>query len=393
MSILLLILGLLLFVGLVVVHEFGHFIMARRNGVTVDEFGIGFPPRIWKKRMKSGFDFTINLLPLGGFVKLHGENDSAKTPGSFGAASLWAKVKIMLAGVVMNLLAAFILMTAVAWIGMPQLICDQFAIRSDTRTISDSRHVRVGSVEPNSPASKIGLQQGDEVLATGNRPENLQPIQAQCPFSDVTKAHAGQSLSIRYMQKGQVYEKTARLLTADEREASQKTNNPKGYLGISVEPSGYAVQRSTWSAPITAAGLLKQVTQLTFQGLGKAVAGLGRTITGLVTHNTVGRKIGQQQATEQVSGPLGIYFLLKAGASQGFGTVLFFISILSLTLAIMNVLPIPALDGGRLFVTLLFRAIKKPLHKHTEELIHGIGFMSLMALFILITIVDVKRFF
>src|SRR5688572_29061807 len=100
MGIFLLIIGLILFIGLVVVHEFGHFIVARRNGVEVEEFGIGFPPRLYKRRMKGGYDFTINALPLGGFVRLKGEHDSAKQHGSFGVASLWVKVQIMTAGVV-----------------------------------------------------------------------------------------------------------------------------------------------------------------------------------------------------------------------------------------------------------------------------------------------------
>src|SRR3989344_5871180 len=104
MTIILLILGLLLFVGLVVVHEFGHFIMARRGGVEVEEFGIGFPPRAKILGRKNGTTFTLNWLPLGGFVKLKGENDADTAPGSLGAAKLNTKIKIMLAGVGMNLL-------------------------------------------------------------------------------------------------------------------------------------------------------------------------------------------------------------------------------------------------------------------------------------------------
>src|SRR3978361_1073867 len=104
MAILLFIVGIILFILLVVVHEFGHFIMARRGGVEVEEFGIFFPPRLYKHKTKGGWNFTINLLPLGGFVKLKGEHDTDTEPGSFGAASLRVKSKIMAAGVVINLL-------------------------------------------------------------------------------------------------------------------------------------------------------------------------------------------------------------------------------------------------------------------------------------------------
>src|SRR5256885_16499048 len=96
--------GIVLFISLVLVHEWGQFFMARRNGVEVEEFGLGFPPRAWSKKLKSGMRLSVNWLPLGGFVKMKGENDSDERKGSFGAASLWAKTKIMLAGVTMNLL-------------------------------------------------------------------------------------------------------------------------------------------------------------------------------------------------------------------------------------------------------------------------------------------------
>src|SRR6185369_2836902 len=120
MSVFLLIIGILLFVGLVVFHEFGHFLAARRNGVEVEEFGIGFPPRAWKRTTKKGFVFSLNWLPIGGFVKLKGENDAATEKGSFGAARFRDKAKIMLAGVAMNLAAAFVIFTVLAVVGMPQ---------------------------------------------------------------------------------------------------------------------------------------------------------------------------------------------------------------------------------------------------------------------------------
>src|SRR6266480_4743335 len=133
MSITLLLVGILLFIGLVVVHEFGHFIVARRNGVEVEEFGIFFPPRLYTRKTKAGWLFSINALPLGGFVRLKGEHDTDTEPGSFGAASLWTKSKIMSAGVVMNILTALVLFTILALIGMPKLVENQFSVKSDTK--------------------------------------------------------------------------------------------------------------------------------------------------------------------------------------------------------------------------------------------------------------------
>src|SRR4051812_12803991 len=137
MSIGLLIIGLLLFIGLVVVHEYGHFIVARRNGVEVEEFGIFFPPRLYKRKTRAGWIFSVNALPLGGFVKLKGEHDSDTEPGSFGAASLWVKSKIMAAGVFMNLITALALLTILALVGMPKLIPNQYTVKSDTKVIAD----------------------------------------------------------------------------------------------------------------------------------------------------------------------------------------------------------------------------------------------------------------
>lgn len=370
---LLLIFGLLMFIGLVVVHEFGHFIMARRNGVEVEEFGIGFPPAFWKKRIKSkkgNFDFTLNALPLGGFVKLKGENDADTTKGSFGAASLSTKVKIMIAGVVMNLLTAFILLTIVALAGMPKLVENQFTVASDTKIVK--QQLLVAYVESGSPAAQAGLQVRDQLVAV-----NGQAVQLADDFPEITERLAGQRVEISYLRDGEQKTTTAQLRSTEEVEVTKNTDEPKGYLGIG--PSEYIVQRSTWSAPIVAGGVIKQFTQLTLQGLGSALSSLFR---------------GEgSKASEQVAGPVGIFVILKDGSMLGYQFVLLIIAVISLTLAIMNVLPIPALDGGRLFVTLLFRAIKQPLTKKREDLIHGTGFAVLMLLFVVITVVDVRRFF
>lgn len=382
MSVLLVVLGLILFVGLVVVHEFGHFFAARRNGVEIEEFGIGFPPRAFKKRMRGDYIFSINWLPLGGFVRLKGEHDADRESGSFGAASLAAKLKIMAAGVVMNLVAAFVLLTLLAFIGIPKLLDDQFTVANDTKVVR--QEVLVGYIEPGSPAEKAGLQVRDQLIRFGSG-ENLCGAVEDCndfiknakDLPEQTKAYAGQTETVVFERDGQEQEVKVTFRSAAEVEASKQTDEPKGYLGVA--PTEYVLQRSTWSAPVVAAGLMKQFTVLTYKGLGSAVAALVSGDTG--------------KATEQVAGPVGIFVLLSDGSLLGYQFVLMIIAIISLTLALINALPIPALDGGRLFVTLLFRALKRPLRPRLEDLIHGSGFMLLMLLFLLITIVDVRRFF
>jgi regulator of sigma E protease len=374
MSILLLILGLVLFIGLVVVHEWGHFIMARRGGVDVEEFGIGFPPKAKTITRKNGTEYTLNWLPLGGFVRLKGEHDADKKKGSFGAAPLNTKVKIMVAGVVMNLLTAYLMLVALAAVGMPKLVDNQFTIKNDEHVTK--QQLFAGYVEKGSPAEKAGIKSSDIIISVSGK-EQSDTVTTAAAFPNITKKYAGQTINIEYSRDGKVTIAPTQLRSTEEVEASKKTDNPKGYLGIA--PGEYNVSRYTWSAPIVAGGTIVQFTELTFKGLGTALAGL---FTGHA-----------KQASEQVSGPVGIFVILQQGTHLGIQFILMIIAVISLTLAIMNVLPIPALDGGRLFVMLIYRAIKKPLSERTEDLIHGTGFAFLMVLFVLITIVDVKRFF
>lgn len=370
MDVALLVLGIILFIGLVVAHEWGHFIAARRGGVEVEEFGIFFPPKLWGKKLKGGFEFTINLLPLGGFVRLKGENDEDKSPGSFGAAPLSTKVKIMLAGIVMNVVVAFGLLTLLALTGMPKLIDNQFTVASDTKTVRDVENkgvVLIDSVVDNSPAAAAGLKAGDQITSF-----NGQQITRPTQVGEISASKAGQQVPVTVLRDGQ--SQTFKATLNDK-------NTGDGYLGVASASGekGIELQRSTWSSPVVAVGLIGQFSELTYKGIGSAIANLFRGDTA--------------KASEQVSGPVGIVAILNKGSELGISFILMIIAIISLTLALINILPIPALDGGRLFVTLAFRAIKKPLTKGTEEWIHGTGFVALMLLFVLITIVDVKRFF
>ena len=202
MTVLLLVVGMILFVGLVVVHEYGHFMAARRNGVEVEEFGIFFPPRLYKKKIKGGWNFTINAIPLGGFVRLKGEHDSDTEPGSFGAASLWIKSKIMVAGVFFNLITALVLLTIVALIGMPKLLDNQFTVKSDTQLVSS--RTLVGYIEPGSPADKAGLQPRSNQWHCQRRATAQSPQSAK-DLPTITKSFAGKKVKVFY---------TARVISA-----------------------------------------------------------------------------------------------------------------------------------------------------------------------------------
>lgn len=384
MAIALLILGIILFIGLVVVHEYGHFIFARRNGVEVEEFGIGFPPKAWSRKVKSpkgNYIFSINWLPLGGFVRLKGEHDADTEKGAFGAASTWVKTKIMVAGVAMNFVTALILFTVVAWIGMPQIIDNQFTVASDSKLVQqpiDKDVVRVAETIKGGPAEKAGIKAEDRVLSIDGV-----AITSAEQMGAITKSRAGKTVTVVTERNG-------------DRQSRQITfNTSSPYLGVKQYSAerGFEMRRATWSAPIVAVGVTYDFTVATFQGLGKALSGLGSIIAGALTGNSQARTQGQTVASEQVSGPVGIFAVLYAGASQGIGFVLFVIGIISLSLAIMNILPIPALDGGKLFITYLHRLFGRRVSENFENYAYGISFMMLIGLMVVVTIVDVKRFF
>lgn len=387
------IIGIILFIGLVIVHELGHFLVAKRNGVEPEEFGIFFPPRLWKKTMKGGWVFSVNALPLGGFVKLKGEHDSDTEKGSFGAATDWVKAKIMLAGVALNLLTAYVLFMILAWVGMPNipaLVPGQFTVSSDMSAVKSS--AVIGYIDKSSPADKAGLKLDDDIKQVSANGKSFDI--GEVTLLSAVKQFEGQKVLVKYERQGKPKSTVVTLLTEDAVRASQKTNEPKGYIGIGIAPFEYQIQRSTWSAPVVAAGITVQLTKLTLAGLWNAVQGLGGIIAGAVTGNTEARQSAQTEASSQVSGPIGIVVVLKELGSLGASFMLFVIAIISLTLAIMNVLPIPALDGGRLYMMLASRLTKaKRLTPSMEESIVGWSFLGLLALIVLITIVDVKRFF
>ncbi len=362
MSFVIFIIGLVLFIGLVVLHELGHAIAARRRGVEVEEFGIGFPPRAWGRKLKNGTLFSINWLPLGGFVRLKGEHDAADGPGTYGGTSLWGKTQILLAGVVINWLTAAFIFTVLAVVGLPQLLPDQFTVPSDTAYTQ--RAVVAAVIAKDSPAEKAGIKEGDTILQIAN-----QQVSSAEHLTRLTSENAGKTVSVMVERAGQ----TEQLATT----LNQTRTGNQGYIGIG--PGEQVVRRSTWSAPIVGVGITMQFTWETLKGLGQTVAHLFRQEF--------------NQAGENVAGPVRIFTILQQSSEIGFASVLFLIGIISLSLAVMNALPIPALDGGRLFVTFIFHALKKPLPKEREEGIQAAGFMTLMLLVLLITIVDVRRIF
>jgi regulator of sigma E protease len=371
------IIGIIVLVILVAVHELGHGIVARRNGVVLEEFGIGFPPRAWSKKLKNGVVFSLNWLPLGGFVKLQGEHDAANKKGDYGAATFWQKTKILLAGVLVNWVVAAFLLTVLALVGLPKIIPNQFTVPSDTHQVTGP--VALSSLVKDYPAAKAGLKSGDKITTI-----NGAPINSTDEFIALTKENKGKTVAIQYVRNGKNETASVTLRNADSAVFGSTLSQQQSI-------------RATWSAPIVGIATTGQFTWVTIQGLGQLVSNLASGLAGQLSPNQATRKDASTNLAtvgDSVAGPIGILGTIFPAASKaGPLEVLFLAAVISLTLAVMNVLPIPALDGGRWFVMTIYRLRKKELTKEREEKIQAIGFSVLMILIVVVTIGDVAKLF
>ncbi|MEO7003311.1 MAG: site-2 protease family protein [Ktedonobacterales bacterium] len=355
------------FALLVLVHEFGHFITAKWAGIRVDEFALGFPPRI--AGIKRGETmYSINLLPLGGYVKMPGENgdmyDDSGTvdPRTFAAKPASKRLIVLLAGVTMNLLLAIVLFSAAEAVGQVQF------------------PTTIGSVEQSSPAAAAGLAPGDRIITVDGQPvkyfSDVQTVTTQ----DIQKALAANKnattapIVITYRAKGSSVQKTVTV------QARTKPPTGQGYLGIGLDEQ-HAIHLSVpiWQAPIKGVQDVGTVTVETGQGIQQIIRGI-------------------LPINKAVSGPVGIVSITGQVASSvpiiGWYWLLFLAGALSLNLAFVNILPIPALDGGRVLLVLIEVLRRgKRLSPEREGLVNLIGMGALLFLIALVTVSDVGNIF
>ena len=388
MLILGILIGLLVLTALVALHELGHAYAAIRNGVKVEEFGLGFPPLAYQFKKKTdrilprGTIISINWLPLGGYVKLKGEHDSDDKKGDYGSASFWGKTQILFAGVAVNWLVAAVLFTILAWTGLPKALDNQFYIASDARVTGGETTVL--AISEGMPAAKSGIKVGDKIIEVDGQ-ETVTPVE----ISKLAESKSGENLTIKVQRDGKNKDFSVHV--------RDNNDDGKGFIGLSSQREGEKIY-TTWSAPIVGVGTTVQFTGATFKGLGDLAVNFFSGIINRLSFSESSRQIGAEkmsQAGAGVAGPISIIGVIFPQATQsGATTVLFLAALLSLTLATMNSLPIPALDGGRWFMTFISRKLlKKPLSKDTEENINAIGFLFLMGLSLLVVVLDVMKLF
>lgn len=359
----------LLFTVLVVGHEFGHFIMAKRNGVEVEEFGVGFPPRVGKGKLVNGTIYSLNWLPLGGFVRMAGEDGNDAKPGTFSAASLWVKTKILLAGVVMNLIMAVVILYAVCLTGLPGLGA-QFEPSFLKPTYAQPKQLLLTNVEAGSPAQAAGLVRDDKLLNIGGVKLNT-----DTQLRDYTNAHAGVTTTITYIHNN--VQKTATV--------QLRQPNDKGILGVESQQT-YKLKYGIFGSLVAAVWITGALFVATIVAVVSLIIHIPVLILGLFSSQV-------PAAAAAASGPVGIVYILTNLSHLGFAYIFLFMANISVALAGFNVLPLPALDGGRLAVAALRRVTGGKISTESEATYHGIGFIALLGLVALITVYDIRKFF
>lgn len=346
---------------LVLIHEFGHFLVAKRFGIKVLEFGFGIPPRVWGKKIGETI-YSINWLPFGGFVKLLGEDEeeslkSGKNDRDFRAKPVGQRIAVVFAGVVMNLILAWVLFYIV-------IIGQNFKIIYPTLEPA----VYIAEVEKNFPAQAVGIKSG----------EKLQEVDSQ-KVTDIDQARK----LIRAKGEQPVILTLANSDGNNPRNVSvtpKKQASGEVLIGVVFSPIPFREYTSLTQKLFSGITYSWDLTRLTF-------AGFGQLFHQLFIGNFA-------QASKSVSGPVGLAGAANDILSIGWSAALpylWFMGIISLTLAIFNVLPIPALDGGRLLFLVIEAVTRKKVKEDTERLVHQIGFAVLIALAVLITFSDIRK--
>lgn len=356
---------IVIFSVLVLVHEWGHFYFARRAGIKVEEFGIGLPPRakqIYKD--KKGTVYSLNWIPFGGYVRLYGEDSSdpnvLKAENSFASKSIATRSSVIVAGVVMNFVLAWVLITIGFLVGMRPFLITQGDLQKATAAglIEAQEVLYVHEILEGSPLSESDLRPGDLVVEINGRQV---PLAADLPSILVP----GRPVELSILR--------------EEREgALVVTPDVEGKLGFSVSNIPYIVylkdqKYSIFRAPVEAIKEVGRLSYLTLDMLGNVIVSLASKLT----------------VPDGVAGPVGIAKLTYHFTQQGVIALMQFSALLSISLGVINIMPFPALDGGR-FLFIIFEVIlrRRPSAKW-EATIHAVGFALLMLLILLITWNDI----
>jgi regulator of sigma E protease len=357
---------------LVFVHELGHFAVAKLFGIRVDEFGMGFPPRAKKMFSRNGTDYTLNWIPFGGFVKIYGEDsleNGEKDPDykrSMGAKAWWKQILVLVAGVTMNILLAWALFSFAFMIGAPTAVSGV-----DHPEQVKNPKLTVLQVMPGSPAEKSGLVAGDKVLKL----ESLDTVITGSDLSadNFTKTIRSTEPNIPvHLQIEKTDKSTADLLIIPQ-------NGLVGdypAIGVSVDQVGMYHEgffRSIKSGFVNTLSITKQ--------------------TGAAFYNLIHDAVLGKADTKNLTGPVGLVSVVGDAQKIGAVYVIMLAAMISINLAVLNVIPFPALDGGRVVIVIIEAITRRKINANVVGWINTIGFFLLIALMIFISVKDVIKLF
>lgn len=357
----------LLLTLLIIIHELGHFALAKFFGVEVEEFGFGLPPRAVSLFRSGGTIFSLNWVPFGGFVRLKGENavDEVRRfeKGSFASAPAYARILILAGGVAMNFLLAFVLFTCGfsfgRWVPYHYVTQQQFDEAVQLGEMTYRTGVFIKDVAKGGAADAVQVSRGSEIIS-------IDGTLVTTP-KDVIKMQAGKT-SVTYALRD----------TKTGKESMVELTLIDSKSGIVLADSIIEARYRSWKRSFALSA--REMSFMTVQTLN----GMRNLFSTLFTRFRI---------PEGITGIVGIYGLTSSAVQEGFMTYLQLVALLSLSLAILNILPLPALDGGRLLFVLVEMVIRRPLNQQFEVLVNAVGFFLLISLIIIITFNDVIHLF
>ncbi len=358
---------ILVLVALIVVHEFGHFTVAKLFGMRVDEFGLGYPPKAWGTKIGET-EYTLNWLPFGGFVKIFGEDpDHAQgavpAPRSFGSKPKVQQALVLVAGIAMNLFFAYLLITATLLMGTTRALTDEEVVRAPDAMLA------VASVLPDSPASRAGVVPGEVIMKTESAGGSYEGPMPQLFTALVGENEAGIPVELTLRSNEET-----RTVSITPETGVIAASPEKLALGIGLTAVG-TITTPWWQAPIDGAlytwGLTKQ-TAIALVGFFGSIFTFSADLS-------------------QVAGPVGIAGAVGDASDNGLASLLTITALISINLALINLLPIPALDGGRLLFVIIEAITRKPIQPSFANAVNGIGFILLIALMLVITASDIFK--
>lgn len=358
---------------LVIVHEFGHFIVAKRAGMKVEEFGFGFPPRLFSIK-KGETVYSINLIPFGGFVKIYGEDSEHRdAPRSFASKPIGTRLKVIVAGVVMNFLLAVFLLMLGNYIGIRVGIGDE---ADKISAAARDKKVQILRVVEDSPAYQAGLKIFDEIIGFEVNKGHLCDSQ-RCPLL-VTVSTAQEVREYIAVNAGGKIELTVRRNSQIETKEILLPGKDDGDGLLGIVPARTGLLSYPWYEAV-------------WRGLTDAVFMTGQTAVGY--YQLFSTLLLKGQLLADVSGPIGIASVTGQAAAAGFRFLIQFVALISVNLAILNIIPFPALDGGRALMLIVEKFRGSPVNQKVEAAINSVGFALLILLMIYATVKDIGKFF